>query len=562
MNILNYFRTTKDGSAPEPPVSDHDAVDPELPVNTYSIDDLDPFNQSTFFDQSSWQQSTFDGNKFTGGFGATQIFNVDYWTLRQRSSQLFTDNLYARGIVRRLVTNIINTGLMPEASPDEEIIGVPEDSLNDWTETTENRFGIWGKNPRVCDWKQTNTWGAIQRAAYLEALVAGDVLVISRQSQQTRLPMVHLVSGNKVQNPLGKDRNIKKGHTIKHGVELDPRGRVVGHWVRQDDNSTKRIAAFGEKTGRKISWLVYGTDKRLDDVRGQPLLALVLQSLKEIDRYRDSTQRKAVVNSILAMFIKKTEAKMGTLPVTGGATRRGTVKTTEEGEKRTFNMAGLIPGVVFEELQHGEEPVHMGGQGTDVNFPIFEEAVVQAVSWSLELPPEILRLSFSNNYSASQAAINELKITINMKWGDFGETFCTPIYIEWLISEVLLQKIKAPGLLQAWRNPREYDIFGAWTTLEWYGSIKPSTDMFKQAKGSKMLVDEGWSTNAREARITTGTKFSQNMKRLKRENEQKAEAMKPILELKREFGIPDAVDPMALADDIVEAVVQELVDVN
>jgi len=518
-----------------------------------AVDTLDPFAYAGQAGASPWENSIFDGGKFFGGFGATQIQDVDYWTLRARSAQLFNENLYARGIIRRLVTNEINTGLSPEACPDEAIIGVPDESLDEWTETVETRFGIWGKGPELCDWKKKSTFGAIQRAARMEALVSGDVLVVVRQSQQTKLPMVQLVSGSKVRTPLGESSTLRKGHKIRHGVEIDSLGRVAAHWVNQDGGGSKRIPAVGEKSGRKISWLVYGTDKRLDELRGQPLLAIVMQSLKEIDRYRDSVQRKAVINSVMAMFIKKGEDKMGTLPVTGGAVRRGQATTTDsDGTKRNFNIASHIPGLVMEELQAGEEPVLMGGQGTDVNFGTFEEAIIQAVAWTLEIPPEVLRLSFSNNYSASQAAINEFKIAINRTWGDFGETFCTPIYIEWLLSETLLQKVIAPGLLQSWRSPTEYDIFGAWTSTDWYGSIKPSTDMLKQAKGSKILTDEGWSTNAREARITTGTKFSKNIKRLKRENELKVEAARPLAEFKQEFGEEVATEAIGALDNMEE----------
>lgn len=518
-----------------------------------SIDTLQPAAYAGQVSGSPWEHSLFDGGKFAGGFGATQIQDVDYWTLRARSAQLFNENLYARGIIRRLVTNEINTGLAPEACPDEAIIGVPEDSLNEWTEMVENRFGIWGKSPEVCDWKKKSTFGAIQRTARMEALISGDVLVVIRQSQQTNLPMIQLVSGSKVRTPLGGSVSIRKGNKIRHGVELDPVGRVVAHWVDQDDGGSKRIPAVGEKSGRKISWLIYGTDKRLDDLRGQPLLAIVMQSLKEIDRYRDSVQRKAVINSILAMYIKKGDDKMGTLPVTGGAVRRDqAIVTDSDGSKRNFNIANQIPGVVMEELQTGEEPVSFGSNGTDVNFGTFEESIIQAVAWTLEIPPEVLRLSFSNNYSASQAAINEFKIAINRTWGDFGETFCSPIYTDWLISETLLQKTVAPGLLKSWRDPKEYDIFGAWISVDWYGSIKPSTDMLKQAKGSKILTEQGWSTNAREARITTGTKFSKNIKRLRRENELKVEAARPMAEFKQEFGEVVANDALEALNDMAE----------
>ena len=539
LNPLNWFK------------KDH-AGDP------VAVDNLDPFAYSGQTAFSPWENSIFDGGKFAGGFGPTQIQATDYWTLRARSSQLFNENLYARGIIRRLVTNEINTGLTPEACPDEEIIGVQEDSLNEWSETVENRFAIWGKNPELCDWKHRSTFGSIQRAARAEALISGDVLVVVRQSQRTRLPMVQLVSGDQVQTPLSGDYNLRKGHEIRHGVEFDAVGRVAAHWIKQTDGTCKRIPAFGEKSGRRISWLVYGTDKRLDDVRGQPILSIVLQSLKEVDRYRDSAQRKAVINSILALFIKKTEDKPGTLPMTGGAVRKDSATVTDsDGGKRQFNIASQIPGLVMEELQTGEEPVLKGGEGTDVNFGTFEEAIIQAVAWANEIPPEILKLAFSNNYAASQAAINEFKIYLNKVWSDWGETFCTPIYVEWLLSETLIQKVAAPGLLESWRNPQEYDIFGAWIYTEWYGSIKPSTDMLKQAKGSKMLIEEGWSTNARESRITTGTKFSKNIKRLKRENELKVEAARPMAEFRAEFGDDEADNIAALSESRVSALVED-----
>lgn len=522
-----------------------------------NVNDMNPVNYAGQTGSSPFENTIYDGSKFYGGFGNTQILQLDYWTLRQRSGQLFNENLYARGIIRRLVTNEINTGLSPECSPDEEIIGVEEDSLNDWTETVENRFNLWAKNPAVCDWNRKDTFGAIQRAARMEALISGDVLVVLRFSRKTKVPMVQLISGNSVRTPLmNNSGKLQKGHKITHGIEFDKNDRQVAFWIDQKSGGSKRLPAFGEKSGRRISWMVYGTEKRLDEVRGTPLLSLVLQSLKEVDRYRDAAQRKAVINSILALFIQKKSDKMGTLPMTGGAVRKDSATVTDgDGTTRKFDIASQIPGMVIEELQEGEEPKGFGNDGTDQAFGEFEASIIQAIAWANQIPPEILTLAFSNNYSASQAAINEFKIYLNLVWGSFGESFCSPIQVEWLINEVLLEKIEAPGLLEAWRDKTQYDIFGAWTSCDWYGSIKPSTDMLKQAKGSKMLVEEGWSTNARESRITTGTKFSKNIKRLKRENEQKVEAMRPIAEFKKEF---DSVE----VDKITNLNKNSLEDIN
>ncbi len=518
-----------------------------------SVDDLDPMAYAGQFGYDNYQHSVFDGGKFEGGFGDTQIQHIDYWALRARSAQLFNENLYAKGIIDRLVTNEINTGLSPEACPDEEIIGLAEDSLPDWTETTENRFAIWAKSPEICDWKKENTFGALQRYIRSESLIEGDILVILRQSRRTNLPMIQLVAGSKVRTPIGTNDKIRKGHEIKHGVEFDAVGRVAAHWIDQDDGSSKRIAAYGDKTGRRLSWLVYGTSKRMDAVRGMPMLSIVMQSLKEIDRYRDSAQFKAVINSMLAMFIKKEEDKLGSLPFSGGAKNRDSVaNSTSEGS--SCPSVGSVPGVVLENLQQGETPVGFHNQGTDDSFGVFEEAIMQAVAWTLGIPPEVLTLSFSSNYSASQAAINEFKIAINQTWGNFGDVFCSRVYKEWLVSEVLMQKIKAPMFLESWRDPAMYDVLGAWTAADWYGSIKPSMDSFKQARGSELMIELGLTTRSRESRVMTGTKFSKNMKRQLRENELIVKAARPMAEFKKEFGADisqETISALSVAEEVV-----------
>ena len=410
------------------------------------------------------------GDKWQGGFGVTQLLTADYWTLRARSAQLFETNLYARGLIRRLVTNVINTGLHLESTPEASLLGLPEGALVDWSETVENRFSLWGADPILCDQGEQKTFGSIQAEAYREALIAGDVLVVLSQDRRTGLPRVRLVNGAAVQTPMSA--KAPPGSRIVHGVEIDGVGHQVGYWVLQPDGRSKRIPAWGEKSGRRIAWLVYGTDKRLDDVRGKPMLALVLQSLQEIDRYRDAVQRKAVINGMIAAFIKKTQDKPGTRPLTSGGIRRGTeVVTDTKGASRPRKITEHVPGLVIEELQHGEEPVGFQSHGTDEKFGDFESAIIRTVAWAHEIPPEILELSFSSNYSASQAAINEFKLFLNPERTRFGAAFCQPIYNDWLFSETLSQKITADGLVESWNDLRQYDVLCAWTSASWCGQI-------------------------------------------------------------------------------------------
>lgn len=492
-------------------------------VPATSVDQLAEANSGRFNEPAV---HTFnDGDKFPGGFGPTQLFDMDYWTLRQRSAQLFRENLYARGLIRRLVNNEINTGLSLEACPDANIIGVNEDELNEWAEDVEDRFYLWERQPEVCHAQERLDFGGIQRMARMEAYICGDILVVNQVSRRTGVPYIRLIDGNKIQSPWGDEAKPRQGNRIEHGVELDNQDRHVAFWVRQRDGSIKRMPARGERSGRRIAWLYYGTETRIDDVRGEPLLSIVLQSLKEIDRYRDSAQRKAVVNSILAMFVVKKSDKPGSRPMGGaGARKRDAVVNDTDGKRRHFKLNESIPGVTLDELQEGEEPKGFQPHGTDEKFGDFEDAIITAIAWSHNVPPEILKLAFSNNYSASQAAINEFKNYLNQVRTEIGQAFCQPIYIEWLISEALNNRIIAPRLLDAWRNPAQYHIFGAWISAEWSGAIKLSTDIRKQAQGYKLLRDMGWITNDRAARELTGQKFSRNVKKLKRERELLEEA--------------------------------------
>jgi len=480
-------------------------------------------------------ESSFDGDKFAGGFGPTKNYSfIDFHTLRTRSYQLFTENVYAGGLVKRLLTNEINTGMTLEATPNGAILGMSDTALNDWAEDVEARYTIWGSNQGMCDWRKRMTYSELQREVRKTAILSGDVLVLLRQLQTTKLPVIELVDGAKIDTPTD-DKLLRavdrRGNKITNGVELDKAGRHVAFFICQSDGSHKRVPAWGSKSGRRIAWLVYGGEKRLDDVRGMPLLACVLQALKELDRYKDAEQRAAVINSMLALFVKKGEDKPGTRPIAGGAVRRDT-ETVVDGDQsaRDFDISKWVPGMAIEELQQGEEPVSFDTRRPNVNFGVFEEMIISAIAWSNEIPPEILRLSFSNNYSASRAAINEFKIYLDAQRTKNSVAFDKPVYSEWLVSMALAGRISAPGLLEAWRDPLKFEILGAWIMSEWAGAIKPSVDREKEVKAYERMTRKGWITNDRASKELTGTKYSTNVKRLRSENEQLATALEPLVD--------------------------------
>lgn len=479
--------------------------------------------------------SVWSGEKYLGGFGVTANYEIaDYWLLRKRSRQIFTENLYARGMIRRLITNVINKGLSLEATPDADILGLNRDDLAVWSEQTERRYTIYGKNPMLCDYRQARTMGALQRQARMMAMVSGDVLVVLRQNPVTRLPTVDLIDAGAVSTP-NSDTMIRaatlRGNEIQHGVEIDAAGRHVAFFVEQKNGTWRRVPARGPRTGRLQAWLYYGTERMIDDVRGQSLLAIVIQSLKEIDRYRDAELRAAVVNAMIALWVEKTQDKPSSLPLSGGATRRDVVTTQNDSEgRKDVQFSAHMPGMMLQELQHGEKPQSYDTRRPNVNFGAFEAAVINAIAWANEIPPEVLTLAFQNNYSASRGAVNEFKIYLEKERARDGEEFNNPIYIDWLISEAFNGDNIAPGLMEAWRDPAKWDIFGAWTLAEWSGAIKPNVDLLKEVRAYQELVAEGWLTRDRAARELTGAKFSKNVQQLGGENAQLVAALQPLID--------------------------------
>lgn len=480
-----------------------------------SVDNSNPYAQYI----PAILQTIFDGSPFEGSFGPTKYYQyIDYWTLRERSIQLFTENPYAKGLIKRLIRNEINNGLSLEATPVASIIGIDEDEAQAWADSREIDWRLWSDIDYICDYNEQKTLGELAADCRMTSLISGDCLVVIRINPKTKLPHIQLIDGRHVQSPLLFATN---GNKIKHGVELDSKGRHVAYHIKTDNiGESVRIPAWGEKSGRRLAWLVYGADTRLDDVRGEPLIACMLYMLKELDRYRDSEQRAAVVNSLLPMFIKKGESGISSRVVDGGATRRGTEEIPQtDGTTKKWNWGSMLPGTVPQTLAKGEEPVSFNTQRPNVNYKTFETAILDVLAWVCEVPPEIMRLYFQGSYSASRQANNEFNTYLNYRNWKFGKDFYQLIYIEHTVQAVLLGHIQAPGLIDAWWYERNWRLFGAWTNAEWTGISRPSVDIEKDVNAGVDMLKYGLTTQDQQCRKLSGMSFKTVLAKRKREIE-------------------------------------------
>lgn len=475
-------------------------------------------------------QSIFTGDPYPGSFGLTKNYVfVDYYTLRIRSVQLFKENPYARGIFERLLENEINTGLSLEANPIPLYTNLEEEETMSWIQKVESDFKIWAETPELCDYYKQRTFAQLQNALRFTALVSGDCLVILRINQKTKMPQIQLIDGSNVQSPLAQE--CRKGNIIRNGIEYDSLGRQVAYYVKQDcfneigDNvlEYKRVAAVGEKSGRRIAWLVYGNNTRLlNNDRGEPILSHVLYMLKDLDRYKDAEMRAAVINGMLPLFIKKSGETIGSTPYGVGAMKTKTINIIDNEsatkEVKELKITKNLPGMVFDELQAGEEPISFNTQRPNVNFEHFQDAIIDTIASSIGLPPEILRLKFQNNFSASRQANNEFSVYLQKRNYLFAQEFLQKIYEEKVVCSVLSGNLESKELYQAIIDNDTTKI-KAWTNASWSGVSRPSVDIQKDVGAMAQALEYMLVSRDMACKRITGKSFNDIARALKKEKE-------------------------------------------
>lgn len=449
----------------------------------------------------------YNGEKNPGEIGPIRDYTMNYNALRARSWQLLVESDVAQMIMKKYVEWVIGEGLKIQAEPVMDILesnGIRFDK-QEWTRLVESRFRLFC-NSRMSDWADMKPLSILEQEAFRSTSAGGDMLVVLKYDQDDRCVKVQLIDGAHVQSPSGVNIfpiQLDNGNRIYHGVEVDSRGRHVAYHVLKPGQNgilmpeTQRIPARGTQTNALMAFMVYDSVYRVDSYRGMPLLSVVLETSKKLERYKEATVGGAEERQKIAYFFEHGINSTGEHPLTDAtAIARDFDLVSQEGKRLVpiddygNDLANRVAATTGKETFNmpQDSTVKALSESQEISFKDFYEANLKVLCAAVGIPYEIAISVYGNNYSASRAAIKQWEHTITVKRANFAKQFMQPIYDFWLETEILTQKISAPGYLRALLYLDDRLVLEAFRNSRFVGPAVPHIDPEKEVKAERLRL--------------------------------------------------------------------------
>lgn len=443
-----------------------------------------------------------------GGGSAYEDIQINLSTLRQRSRDLYMGVPLATGALKTMRTNVVGSGLTLKSQIDYEFLNIGEEQARKLEQQIEREFELWADST-ACDLERLDNFRGLQQLAFLNWLMSGDVIVLLPTTKRANMPYdlrIRLIEADRLSNPDGNANT-----NIIGGVETNETGEVVAYHISNhhplsmhDIGKTgwQRVEAYGATTGRRNVLHVMNRE-RIGQRRGVPILAPVIEALKQLGRYTDAELVAAVVSGMFTVFIEKQgvseEAGFGEI-----------VPENQQVDAGDENSLELANGAILD-LNEGEKANAVNPGRPNTAFDGFVVAICRQIGAALEIPYELLVKNFNASYSASRGALLEAWKMFRMYRTWLADDFCQPVFEEWMAEAVAKGRIAAPGFFA---NPI---IRKAYCTAEWNGPAQGLLNPVQEVTAAKMRVENGFSNRTREAMELTGSDFNANVTQLKRE---------------------------------------------
>ena len=482
----------------------------------------------------SGSSAIFDGQKFRGALRSAYPsgYDLDYSAIRARARIARWDSAHARAIIRRLVDNVIGTGMSASCAPVWDEIGSqlsPEDQAKLSRKVTQ-QFALYMQSHEP-DATGRMTGYELQAFEFLNELGDGESIIIQRFSGlASRMSPVNLqfIDPDQVGDPL--DSAIRTaveaaGNTLVDGFEVDTYGRELAIHVQDPKLALRkytRVPVNGPSARRFV--LHPGNYELVGQVRGISILAPIIHDLQKITDYQLSELEAAVINAVVAGYEiagpgGKTSGLATSVQAISAERKVGGSSSAEDAATAKITK----PGIWINRLPFGGKIESFDTKRPNVNFGDFVKAVMRSLAAALSIPIEVLEMSFNANYSASRASLILFWQRVENWRESLISQFLQPWYDAWFTEAVRAGRFSVPG----WSDGDPI-VRAAWLNVNWIGVAMPSIDPTKDADADDKRIAQGATTRAQVAMKYNGSDFGENAATLARENEQIAEANKSM----------------------------------
>lgn len=468
---------------------------------------------------------------FADGGSSKQDIDDHIDTLRKRSRDAVMGVPLAAAAVKTVRTNVIAGGLVPTPQVDGEALGMEPEQVSVLQAQIVREFALWAESV-ACDSERRDNFYQLQKIAFYGMVVNGDTPALMEMKEMVGTPYktcVKILEADQLCSPNQNDRLYPckvEGHDVQRivqGVETNESGEICAYWFcnhhpldsTQGEKRWERVIARGEKTGRPN--VIHLFDKeRSGQRRGVPMLAPVLESIKQLGRYTQAELDAAVVAALFTVFVERQEESDDSL--------FGEFQKQSDTEKLGDFAPGMDAGQDIKmgngaiiSLAPGEKANIAAPGRPNAGFEAFYNAVTMDIASGMEIPVEVLRKQFSTSFSAARGALNEFWRTCGMLRDLFSEQFCQPIYEAWFSEAVALGRIKAPGY---WNDPI---IRKAYTNCMWNGPARTNLNPVQEVQAAQQRVENGFTTAEQETAQISGGSYEANMRQRKIEQRLKRE---------------------------------------
>lgn len=399
----------------------------------------------------------FDGEKNLGNIGPIISYVPDYYKLSTRAWQAYIETPLAKTVADKWVGWIIDQGLKLKANParivlESEGIQMTKQASEKFNDIVESRFDVWA-NSKHSSFTNEDTFAETTRSVYIGSKIGGDQLVVIRYINNT--VKIQVIDGQRVKgqylvNP--ESKNI-----ISNGVEISVTGRTVGYWVCMPNTlAYEFIPAYSASTGLRTAFLVKGTRWRFDYHRGLPVVTTVLESLKKIERYQEASIASAEEVAKVAYQVIHQNFSDGSSPMLNQMAKTfgdGNIDDPVDalGQKLAENLAATTNKMAYNNPKGAK--IETINQSNNLNgFETFYQTNAHIICSAIGIPPNVALSIYNDSFSASRAATKDWDHSMDVEREFFSAQYYNYIYKFWLYTEILKNKIQAPGYLSAFEN--------------------------------------------------------------------------------------------------------------